>query len=130
MKPDKALIDTSVLVGVESGRIAAANVGATLWAVSVVTLGELRLGVLRASDPGIASRRLDTYELARRFDPLPIDEAVSDAWAELVAELKAAGRGMPINDSWIAATAIAHEVPLVTQDTDFENTPGLAVIRI
>ena len=37
---------------------------------------------------------------------------------------------MPVNDSWIAATAIAHGLPVVTQDDDYADVPGLDVIRI
>jgi predicted nucleic acid-binding protein len=36
----------------------------------------------------------------------------------------------PINDCWIAATAIAHAVPVVTQDADYDPMPGLEVIKI
>jgi predicted nucleic acid-binding protein len=43
---------------------------------------------------------------------------------------RAAGRRAPINDSWIAATAIAHGVPIVTQDSDYDGMPGVEVIRI
>jgi predicted nucleic acid-binding protein len=45
-------------------------------------------------------------------------------------QLRAAGRKAPINDSWIAATAIAHHVPVVTQDSDYGDMPGVEVIRI
>ena len=37
---------------------------------------------------------------------------------------------MPVNDSWIAATAMAHGLPVVTQDDDYVAVPGLAVIRV
>jgi hypothetical protein len=37
---------------------------------------------------------------------------------------------MPVNDSWIAATAIAHGMPVVTQDDDYAGVPGLEVIRL
>lgn len=37
---------------------------------------------------------------------------------------------MPLNDSWIAATAIAQGIPVVTQDDDYDDVPGLAVIRV
>ena len=37
---------------------------------------------------------------------------------------------MPLNDSWIAATAIANRLPLVTQDGDYDGIPGLLVIRV
>jgi predicted nucleic acid-binding protein len=59
-----------------------------------------------------------------------VDEAVSDAWALLVSQLRAAGRKVPINDSWIAATAIAHRVAIVTQDSDYDAMPDVQVIKI
>lgn len=37
---------------------------------------------------------------------------------------------MPLNDSWIAATANAHRIPVVTQDGDYDGVPGLHVIRV
>lgn len=41
-----------------------------------------------------------------------------------------AGHRAPINGSWIAATAIAHGVPIVTQDSDYDVMPDVEVIRI
>ena len=40
------------------------------------------------------------------------------------------GNRMPINDSWIAATAIANEMAVATQDGDYDDIPGLRVIRL
>jgi predicted nucleic acid-binding protein len=37
---------------------------------------------------------------------------------------------MPLNDSWIAATALAHSIPVVTQDADYDDVPGLEIIRL
>jgi predicted nucleic acid-binding protein len=76
------------------------------------------------------SRRLDTLSLVESLEPLPVDEGVAAAWARLVAELRAARRRAPINDSWIAATAIAHELPIATQDADYDHLPGVTVIRL
>ena len=61
---------------------------------------------------------------------MPVNEQVSDAWALLVTRLRAAGRKAPVNDSWIAATAMAHGVPVVSQDADYDAMPGVGVIRI
>jgi predicted nucleic acid-binding protein len=36
----------------------------------------------------------------------------------------------PLNSSWIAATAIAHGLPLVSRDADYDDVPGLHVIRV
>lgn len=131
----RAIADTSVFVGVEARRFDAAILGEFEWGVSVVTLGELRLGVLNAGDPVTAARRLSTYQLAREFEPIPIDQAVSDAWALLVARLRSIKRRAPINDTWIAATALAHGVAVVTQDADYEpmmdaQVSALEVVRL
>jgi predicted nucleic acid-binding protein len=128
--PSRALADTSVLIGLESDRVEAVALKDYELGVSAVTLGELRLGVLQARDPVMAARRLSTYQLAQELQPLVIDEAVVEAWALLVSQLRAAGRKTPVNDTWIAATAIAHHVPVVAQDADYDHMPGLDVIRI
>jgi predicted nucleic acid-binding protein len=128
--PQRALADTSVFVGLEAARFDAGRFAGYEWGVSAVTLGELRLGVLQARDPEAASRRLSTYQLAQRFEALTVDEAVSEAWALLVSRLRIAGRKAPVNDSWIAATAIAHGVPVVTQDSDYDEMPEVRVIKI
>jgi predicted nucleic acid-binding protein len=126
----RALADTSVFIGLEAARFDAEQFADFEWGVSAITLGELRLGVLQAREPEAAAHRLSTYQLAQRFEPLDVDEAVSDAWALLVSRLRADGRKAPINDSWIAATAIAHGVPIVTQDADYDVMPGVQVIKI
>ncbi|MEB3070051.1 type II toxin-antitoxin system VapC family toxin [[Mycobacterium] vasticus] len=126
----RALADTSVFIGLETQRIDAGRFTQFEWGVSAITLGELRLGVLHASSPEALARRLSTYQIAQRFEPLSVDERVSDAWALLVSQLRAAGRKVPINDSWIAATALAHDIPVVTQDTDYSGMPGVSVIQI
>lgn len=119
-----------MFVGLEAGRFDAHELDNYVWGVSVVTLGELRLGVLRAKDPEVAEHRLSTYQLAQRLEPLHVDESVSDAWARLVAGLREAGRKAPINDTWIAATALAHDVPILTQDADYSNMPYVKVITV
>lgn len=126
----RALADTSVFIGLEAARFDVSRFEDFEWGISVVTLGELRLGVLRARDPEALSRRLSTYQLAQRFEALTVDEAVSDAWALLVSRLREAGKRVPINDSWIAATAIAHQVPIVTQDADYDSMPEVQVIKV
>jgi predicted nucleic acid-binding protein len=126
----RALADTSIFVGLEGRRFDASQIEGYEWGISAVTLAELRLAVLQASGPEAASRRLSTFQLAQRFEALPVDEAVSDAWALLVCKLRAGGCKAPINDSWIAATAIAHRIPVVTQDKDYDDMPDLEVIKV
>jgi predicted nucleic acid-binding protein len=128
--PKRALADTSIFIGLEAARFDGDRFADYEWGVSAITLGELRLGVLQAQNPEAASRRLSTYQLAQRFEALAVDEAVSDAWALLISRLRAKGRKAPLNDSWIAATAIAYGVPIVTQDSDYDAMPDVEVIRI
>jgi predicted nucleic acid-binding protein len=99
-------------------------------AVSVITIGELRAGVLAAETVGVRDVRLATLTAALTLDPIPIDQPVAETWATLRLALRDAGLRMPVNDSWIAATAIALGVPLVTQDDDYLHAPGLEVVHV
>lgn len=113
------LLDTSVFIARETGRELEELPDRV--AVSVVTIGELQLGVLNAPDDAARTRRADTLALARSADPIPISEAVMTAWARLVADCKAAGihRTVKLTDALIAATAVEHGLPVVTQDGDY-----------
>ena len=124
------LADTSVFVAREAGRALDVSRHPDELGVSVVTIGELRAGVLAAADVDTRDRRLRTLTQALMLDPLPIDGDVADAWARLRILLRDAGRRMPVNDSWIAATALAHGVPVVTQDDDYVELDGLPVLRV
>jgi predicted nucleic acid-binding protein len=126
---DSVLIDTSILIGWENDRFDKGKLPASV-SVSVVTVGELRLGVLMATSLAARARRMATLRLAESLAPLPIDDAAADAWAVLVAGLRGAGRKVPVNDSWIAATAIARGIPVATQDDDYDGMPGVSVIRL
>jgi predicted nucleic acid-binding protein len=125
------LLDTSVFIARETNRRIDIDLLPEESAVSVVTIAELRWGVLMAVDDESRARRLDTLTAAQRLQPIPVDERVAAAWALLRQRLKAAGTKMEINDSWIAATAIAHGWPVATQDAGFpDSVPELTVIRV
>ncbi len=113
------LLDTSVFIAREDGRPLGELPERV--AVSVVTLGELQLGVLNAVDDDIRARRGDTLAVARAADPIPINEAVMVTWARLAADCRAAGihRAVKLTDALIAATAVEHGLPVVSQDGDF-----------
>jgi hypothetical protein len=97
--------------------------------VSVLTLGEIRRGVERL-EPGPRRERLRVWletELPAWFEDrvLPIDVAVADRWGRL---LVAVGRTVPAVDSLLAATALHHDLRLVTRNTGDFGFPGLEVI--
>ncbi len=127
------LLDTSVFIARETGRPLGRLPDRV--AVSVVTIGELELGVLAAEGETLA-RRADTLALARESDPIPVSEAVMSAWARLVVDCRRAGvhRTVRLTDALIAATAVVHGLPVVTQDEDFDRIAAahtaLRVLRV
>lgn len=126
----RGLADTSIFIARESGRSLDADALPDELAVSIITIGELRAGVLVAATVDARERRLRTLTAALGLDPIPVDEAVAAEWAKLRVLLRDTQQRMPVNDSWIAATAMAHGVPVVTQDDDFPVVEGLAVTRV
>lgn len=130
----RGLLDTSVFIARESGR--ALGELPDRVAVSVVTLGELELGVLAAADEDVLARRAETLALAREFDPISVSEAVMAEWARLVIGCRRAGvhRMVRLTDALIGATAIVHGLPVVTQDDDFDRIaaahPALNVLSV
>lgn len=125
----RALADTSIFIGVEQARLDPDEMP-DYGAVSLITVGELKMGLLAATDPTTRALRLRTLQNALALQPLPIDDRVADAWAEMRVALRAKGQRLDANDSWIAATAIAHGLPLATQDRDYDGVPGLDVVRL
>lgn len=126
----RGLADTSVFIARESGRPLDDSLMPDELAVSIVTVGELRAGVLAAGDVRVRERRLTTLTAAMELDPVPVDDDVAAQWARLRVLLRDMERRMPVNDSWIAATAMALQVPVVAQDDDYVELDGLSVIRV
>jgi len=128
------LLDTSVFIARETDRPLGSLPEQV--AVSVVTIGELELGVLAAIDEDVRARRADTLALARESDPIPVSEPVMSAWARLVVDCRRAGvhRTVRLTDALIAATASVHGLPVVTQDDDFDQIasahPALRVVKV
>jgi predicted nucleic acid-binding protein len=124
------LADTTVFIAGESERPLKREALPDRIAVSVITIGELRAGVLAAGDVATRDRRLVTLTMALGLDPIPVDDDVAQAWTRLRVSLRDMGLRMPVNDSWIAATALSLGIPIVTQDDEYLTIPGLDVIRV
>jgi len=113
------LADTSVFVAAEQGR-ALADPPPGEARISVATLTELLVGVHRAGDDGpLRELREATVGYARRFIALPYDAAVAERLAALLAKAREKRRRAGAMDAIIAATALAHDLAVWTQDGDF-----------
>jgi predicted nucleic acid-binding protein len=119
------LADTSVFVAAEQRRaLSSPPEGAAR--ISVATLTELMVGVRRAEDPRVRILREETLKRARRFVALACDEHVAARLAELLSRARAAGRRAGAMDAIIAATALAQDLVIWTQDDDFQVLAELA----
>lgn len=131
--PPRGVLDTSVFIAAESGRRLDETRLPAESAVSVVTLAEVNAGVLAATDTATRARRMATLDALSDVELLTVDERSAVLWAEMRVSLAQSGRRVNVNDLWIAASAASRDLPVVTQDDDFDPLIGLAgltVIRV
>ncbi len=133
------LLDTSViseLIRPKPEPRVAAWIHATdenLLFLSVLTLGEIRKGIagLRESSRRIALEAWLDSDLALRFAGriLSIDEGVADRWGRLAAQAASATRLLPVIDGLLAATALHHNLTLVTRNTKDVEITGVPLFN-
>ena len=101
--------------------------------LSVLTLGEIRKGIagLRESSRRIALESWLDSDLALRFAAriLSIDEGVADRWGRLAAQAASAARLLPVIDGLLAATALHHNLTLVTRITKDVEITGVPLFN-
>jgi predicted nucleic acid-binding protein len=124
----KAVADTSIFIAQETGR----ELGELpeKIAVSVITVAELELGVLRATDQNTRARRLSTLSRVQSIYPLlPVGSEIASCFARIAAAERSRGRRLRRHDTWIAATAMKHGAAVLTQDSDFSSFEEVEVLR-
>ena len=105
----------------------------SLLYLSALTLGEIRKGVtsLPQSARRIALEAWLDYDLLRRFAEriLPVDRMVADRWGRIAGSAVAQGVSVPVIDGLLAATAIHHNLTLVTRNMDDVAMTGAVVFN-
>lgn len=131
------LLDTNAISEPKRAR---PNAGVVAWLnnqlltdlhLSVITIGELRRGIIRL-EPGRRRDDLDYWlaQVVLRFGDriLPIDVEVTDRWAALAEAQRAAGRIADMSDELIAATAHVHGLSVVTRNVRHFEHSGCRVV--
>ncbi len=128
----RGVLDTSAVIRL--GRFTDAAVLPNEPLITAVTLAELSVGPLVAHDERErAARQAQLQQAEADFDPLPFDAAAARAFGQVAASLRRAGRKSAARayDAMIAATALAHELPVYTCNADdFNEIEGLEVVAV
>lgn len=128
------LVDTNAFINLTRGRERSTHliphVEGRRMVLSFVTVAELRLGAHTRGYAPASWRQLDA-DISAAVVVSP-DDQLSHEWARLVAEARRAGHALgqtaQAHDAWIAATARLYELPILTEDADFEGFGSLRLL--
>jgi len=128
------LVDANVL---SEATKASPNINVVGWlqdneaelVVDPIILGEIRFGIYLLP-AGKRSRRLEKWfkEGVVKMTCLPWEAETALRWAKLLAELRNAGKSMPVKDSLIAATALVHDLIIATHNRADFGAAGVQLV--
>ena len=131
------LIDTSLWIAIERGRLSAADIHAITRQepvyLSPVNLAEVRFGIELMKDAKQKQRAMTALRRMRRKPLLRITGETAEVFGMIAAKLTQAGRGADfrIQDLWLAAQAIQRDFMVLTSNTkDFKDVPGLKMVTV
>ena len=130
MKVGSLAVDTSAVISLFRGQKEALeyfNQAQEIW-MPVTVLGELYCGLRRCNNP--EKERLRIGDLRERCLIVGVDEGTAIRYAEIYSNLEEQGTMIPLNDIWIAAFAVRHEMPLLARDGHFERINDLDLIAL
>jgi tRNA(fMet)-specific endonuclease VapC len=125
------MLDSDICIAFQRGSVQALvdrmlGLDAGEAVLSVISYGELRVGVEKSAARSRAARALDIVTAA--FPVVMPAPAIVDDYAEIRAHLERQGKSIGANDFWIAAHARSEGLTLVTgNEREFRRVPGLAV---
>lgn len=100
--------------------------------LSVISLAEIRRGIA-SMDPGRRRDQLEAWfqtELPQRFEHrlIPVDREIAERWGDMIAACRRRGIGLSAMDGFLAATARAHDLTLVTRNLRDFGSLGLDLL--
>jgi tRNA(fMet)-specific endonuclease VapC len=126
----KLLLDTNIysaLARAEQDVVRRAELAEGIY-LSVISLGELRAGFIGGSLREQNERMFREFLDRPTANLLLIDEQTTETYGHLVNVLRRQGTPIPMNDVWIAAQAMQHDLTLDTRDAHFRHVPGLKLV--
>ena len=131
------LIDTSLWIAIERGKLSAADIHAiTKQApiyLSPVNVAEIRYGIDLMKDARQKLRAMTMLRRMRRKPLLRITSEIGEVFGMVAAKLTQAGRGADfrVQDLWLAAQAIQRDLTVLTANAkDFKDVPGLKFVVV
>jgi tRNA(fMet)-specific endonuclease VapC len=121
----KFLLDTNIVIALfaNDAKVTQNLQTALEIFLSITVLGELYYG---AKNSARASQNLSTiHTFAKQVTLLSCDAVTAQYYGDIKSELRSKGQPIPENDIWIAATALQHNLTLVTRDNHFQSVTGL-----
>ncbi|WP_277058433.1 type II toxin-antitoxin system VapC family toxin [Trichlorobacter lovleyi] len=96
-------------------------------AVNTVVIGELLAGFKGGNKEALNRKELDLFLDTPRVQFCTVEETTAEFFALIFNNLKQAGKPIPVNDIWIAASAMQHGRTLLTLDSHFSHIAGLSL---
>lgn len=129
MPAPRILLDTNALIPwlASDAGLREFGIGAE-WspAVTMFTVAEMHYGIQRSSRPSDNERSLN--RALRDLDVILPDLETARYFGLVHARLRRMGRPIPVNDMWIAALALQHDLPVLTRDSHFTLVEDLQVV--
>ncbi len=124
------ILDTNVIIRLMNGNesIRSAIYETTNIHIPVVVIGELLFGAEKSQKRDL--NRKNYLDFCAPYPVLDVTQKVADKYGKIKKELQEHGNVMPENDMWIAATAMANNMTVITQDKHFEYIQGLPLIKL
>ena len=124
------LMDTNVIVRVLNGDRELINELSKISSLCTCTvvLGELMYGAAKSAH--VVQNKQNAKSFCSRYPLLGVSNIVAEFYGEIKKDLLSHGNVMPENDMWIAATALANDMTVITQDKHFEHIQNLMVIKL